>query len=64
MPHPARIHLLKELSAGYAQRVRERFSWTGGIVEPLAIAMVGLIVIGVVLALFLPLIQLVNNLSG
>lgn len=59
----ARIRLLREIGACYAERARRRFSWTRGIVEPLAIVVIGLVVGTVVLALFLPLISLIQGLA-
>lgn len=59
----ARIRLLREISACYAERARSRLSWTRGIVEPLAICAIGLVVGATVLALFLPLISLIHGLS-
>jgi type IV pilus assembly protein PilC len=64
IPPSARVALLKELSLIYARRAERKLSWTRGIFEPLAIMVVGLIVGAVVLALFIPLIDLINNLSG
>jgi hypothetical protein len=64
MPAAARVHLLKEVSNCYADRTRNRLSWTRGIVEPLAICAIGLVVGLVVIALYLPLVDLINNLSG
>jgi type II secretory pathway component PulF len=63
MPQGSRIRLLKEVSNGYADRVRRRLSWTHGVLGPIAIGVVGLGVGLVVLALFLPLVTLINNLS-
>jgi len=60
---PARIRLLREISACYAQRVRIRLSWTRGVIEPLAICAIGLVVGATVLAMFLPLISLIQGLS-
>jgi type IV pilus assembly protein PilC len=60
----SRIRLLKEVSNGYADRVRRRFSWAHGVLGPIAVGVVGLGVGLVVLALFLPLVNLVHNLSG
>jgi type IV pilus assembly protein PilC len=60
---PARIRLLREISACYAERARGRLSWTRGIVEPLAICAIGLVVGATVLALFLPLISLIHGLA-
>lgn len=64
MPTSARVHLLKEVSRCYADRTRNRLSWTRGIVEPMAIGMVGLVVGFVVIALYLPLVDLINNLAS
>ena len=64
MPEPSRVRLLKEVSGCYADRTRNRLSWTQGVVEPIAILFVGFVVGVVVLALFLPLIDLINNLAG
>lgn len=55
--------LLRELSQAYAERGLSRTSWSRGIVEPLAIVLVGLLVGGVVIALFMPLISLTQGLS-
>ncbi len=60
---PSRIRLLREISAGYAERARIRLSWTRGIIEPLAICVIGLIVGSTVLALFLPLVTLIHGLT-
>ena len=64
MPTSARVHLLKEVSSCYADRTRNRLSWTRGIIEPIAISAVGLVVGFVVLALYVPLIDLINNLAS
>jgi type II secretory pathway component PulF len=58
-----RIALLRELSQAYGERALARTSWTRGIVEPLAILFIGANVGVVVLALFLPLISLIQGLS-
>jgi type IV pilus assembly protein PilC len=58
-----RIHLLREISMCYAERARIRLSWTRGIIEPLAICAIGLVVGVIVLAMFLPLISLIQGLS-
>lgn len=63
MPAGARIRLLREVGSSYAFRASTRMSWTRGIVEPIAICVVGLMVGAVVLSLFLPLITLVIGLS-
>lgn len=64
LPLAARTRLLKELSRCYADRVRNTLSWTRGILEPVAIFVVGGLVVVVVLALFVPLVDLINNLVG
>jgi type IV pilus assembly protein PilC len=58
-----RIRLLREISTCYAHRAQVRLSWTRGMIEPLAILAIGLIVGVTVLAMFLPLISLVQGLS-
>lgn len=64
MPPPARIRLLREVGHCHAQRARRRLSWTRGLVEPIAICVIGLVVGGTVLALFMPLVYLIHGLSG
>lgn len=64
VPTATRIHLLRAIGTCHAERVRVGLSWTSGIVEPLAICLVGLSVGVIVLALFLPLVSLVEGLSG
>jgi type II secretory pathway component PulF len=59
----SRIRLLRELSACDAQRMRMRLSWTTGIIEPVTICVVGIIVGLTVLALFLPLVKLIEGLT-
>jgi type II secretory pathway component PulF len=61
--HASRIRLLREICAAYAERARVRLSWTHGIIEPLAILAIGLIVGLTVLALFLPLVSLIQGLA-
>ena len=61
---PARVRLLQEISACYAERAQKPLSWAHGLLGPLAVSAVGLIVGVIVLALFLPLVDLINNLSG
>jgi type II secretory pathway component PulF len=63
MPAASRIHLLKQVSCCHADRARSRLSWTRGIIEPITICVIGLIVGGIVLALFLPLVNLITGLS-
>lgn len=64
MTNPARVHLLREISAAQAERVRVGLSWANGLVEPAAILLVGMVIGVVVVGLFLPLINLVSSLSG
>jgi type IV pilus assembly protein PilC len=59
----SRVRLLRELSEAYFERARARRSWTSGIVEPLAIIVIGFIVGWVVIALYLPLVSLVSGLA-
>jgi type IV pilus assembly protein PilC len=59
----SRIRLLREISSSYAERARIRLSWTQGIIEPLAIGVIGGVVGGAVVALFLPLVTLVQVLT-
>jgi type II secretory pathway component PulF len=63
MAHPSRLRLLGELSQIYGERSLATASWTRGIIEPLAIILIGVIVGLVVLALFLPLALLVQGLA-
>jgi type IV pilus assembly protein PilC len=63
MPTAARIRLLGEISAAHASRGQLRWSWARGVVEPLAILLIGLVVGATVLALFLPLIGLMQGLA-
>ena len=58
------IALLQQLADIYAERVRYRGDMSTGFLGQFAIIAVGLAVGVVVLALFLPLIDLINNLSG
>ena len=64
MPPEARVRLLREVSRCHAGRAALRLSWTGGLIEPIAICVVGVVVGGTVLALFMPLILLIEGLSG
>jgi len=58
------VPLLRQLAELYSTRVRDRYNWATGFVAQFAMIGVGLAVGIVVLALFLPLVQLVNGLSG
>jgi type II secretory pathway component PulF len=61
---PARIQLLREISNCYATRARIRLSWVRGFVEPLSILVVGALVACIVVALFLPLVKLIEGLTA
>jgi type II secretory pathway component PulF len=63
MSPAVRVRLLREISTCHAERVRAGRSWTSGIIEPIAICVVGLVVGWTVLALFLPLVSLIRGLS-
>ena len=58
------IELLRHLSTIYFDRVRQRYSWSTGMMGPLSILGVGLCVGVVVVALFMPLFTLITSLSG
>jgi type II secretory pathway component PulF len=60
---PARVHLLREISNCHAARARFRLSWTRGFIEPLSICVVGVLVGVIVIAMFLPLLKLIEGLS-
>ena len=64
LPMHARIRLLQEIADCYVDRARSRVSWSQGILGPLTIFIIGFVVAFVALSLFLPLINLINNLSG
>jgi type II secretory pathway component PulF len=59
----SRVRLLREISSAHGERVRIGLSWASGIVEPVAICLVGVAVGLTVLGLFLPLVKLVEGLS-
>ncbi len=63
MPPRSRITLLRELSRCHGERAALLLSWTRGVIEPLAIVLVGFIVGAVVIGLFLPLLSLIQGLS-
>jgi len=63
MPVASRTRLLKEISNCFADRSRRRASVMQGLFGPIAVCVVGGCVLLVVLALFLPLVQLINALS-
>ncbi len=57
------VRLLQEIAEIYAERVRNRFDWSTGLLPRLLILVVGFVVAMVVLALFLPLLDLINGLA-
>jgi type IV pilus assembly protein PilC len=63
IPTASRVHLLRDISNCHAERVRIGLGWTTGLVEPLAICLVGVLVGFTVLGLFMPLIKLIEGLS-
>lgn len=63
MSAKSRVRVLREVGICYLERARRRLSWTRGIVEPLTITVVGLLVGVSVIALFMPLVKLVEGLS-
>jgi len=62
-PKPARSATLRELSRCYEDRARTVFSWTGGMIEPIAILVIGFLVAMTVIALYLPLLTLLQALT-
>lgn len=58
------VPLLHQLAELYSARARDRCDWSTGFVAQIAIVGMGLTVGVVVLALFLPLVQLINGLTG
>lgn len=57
------VALLEELSLLYSDRARERFDWSSQLVGPIAMLAIGLMVGFLVIALFMPLVQLVTSLT-
>lgn len=64
MAPTSRVRLLREISDCYSGRVRMVLSWTHGVIEPVTICVVGLFVGATVLALFIPLVKLIEGLTG
>lgn len=58
------LPLLREVAELYAERVRNRLDWSTGFIPQFTILLVGIVVGGVVLALYLPLVTLINGLTG
>jgi type II secretory pathway component PulF len=63
LPPESRVRLLREISSAHADRLRINLSWASGTIEPVAIFVVGLIVVGTVIGLFLPLAKLIEGLA-
>ena len=60
-PVPGLLHQLAEL---YSARVSDRYDLSMGLLVPLAVVAMGLVVAVVVLSLYLPLLTLINGLTG
>lgn len=58
------LRLVQELAELYAERVSARYDWSTGFVPQFAILCVGFVVGMIVLGMFLPLVQLINALTG
>jgi type II secretory pathway component PulF len=63
MESSSRIRLLRELSACHRERSAGAASWASGVAGPATIVTLGLLVGAVVLALYLPLIRLIEGLT-
>jgi type II secretory pathway component PulF len=64
VPDAARIRLLREVGQSHAQRAAKLLSWSQGMMEPLAVCVLGILVGFTVLALLSPLVRLIQGLSG
>jgi type II secretory pathway component PulF len=60
-PH---VGLLQTIAESYSDRIRDRFRWATGFLPQVAVLSIGIIVALVVIAIFLPLVTLINGLSG
>ena len=60
----ARATMLKRLSAVYLAQSRSRMAWLIAALEPMAVVLVGLFVGFNIVALMLPLVSLITNLSS
>jgi type II secretory pathway component PulF len=58
------VRLLQEMAEIYSERVHYRLNWSSAFLSQLAILVVGFAALVVVLALLLPWVSLINNLSG
>ncbi|MFV2067970.1 MAG: hypothetical protein ACC645_13435 [Pirellulales bacterium] len=63
LPRSARTRLLREISECHADRARAHLSWTNGFIGPIAICVVAVVVGWTVIALFLPLVDLIQALT-
>lgn len=59
----AQIRLLRELAAAYRQTEKEKSHWLPALMEPLSIAFIGFFVGFAAIALVMPLVSLITNLS-
>jgi len=55
--------LLRELSALYEERVAARYDWAGGAVGVFGVLVVGSLVAFIIIALFMPLVELISGLT-
>ena len=62
LPLKSQVRLLEKSRPVYAEHSRFCLSWTSGVVEPILMCMIGVVVGGVVLSLFWPLVKLVSPL--
>ena len=60
---PAAARLLDAFAEACVERVRRRMDWSVGFAGPLAVAAVGVVVAFVLIAMLLPLIDLVSGLT-
>lgn len=63
LPAESRVSLLRDLSACYTENSVKRASWVTGTVGPAATILIGIVIGFTVIALFAPLIQLVQALT-
>jgi len=63
LPTKSRVKLLRELSSCHAERASVVLSWSRGVLEVVLVTVLGMIVGIIVIALFLPLISLIQGLS-
>ncbi len=60
---PPNLSWLRDLSVLYEERVTARTEWAGGAIGVLGVLVVGLLVAFIVVALFMPLVELISGLS-